>query len=60
MILTPTCPLCGGLPAFVLDDGHQCFCPDDGCQVLAWDSHKSREWLLANRQEMRDPAWSEN
>lgn len=55
MILTPYCPRCDTLPVVVLDDGHQCFCGNDDCPVLAWDSHLSREELLANPVAIDDP-----
>jgi hypothetical protein len=52
MIITPHCPECGSLPDLILADGHQCFCPTEGCRVLTWDSHLSPAELGAVRTEV--------
>lgn len=50
---SPVCPACGRPPVLVLDDGHQSFCGDDGCHVVAWDQYLTLAELVADAGEIR-------
>jgi hypothetical protein len=54
MIKTPRCPECDSLPDLILADGHQCFCPNDDCQIMIWDSHQTAEEIAASFKQVID------
>lgn len=47
-VKTPDCPLCGQPPLYTLDRGHQCFCGNEDCLTVTWDSHVDLDTLLTN------------
>lgn len=40
-IKCPQCPMCGSFPTFAWVELTPWFCPNDNCEVLAWDPYSS-------------------
>ena len=52
-IKCPTCPICGSEPLFILPGILPWFCPQDACDVLAWDPYSTLEENLTDAQPVR-------
>lgn len=53
-IRCPVCPMCGAFPTFAWVELVPWFCPNDDCNVLAWDPYSTAQENLQDAHEWTD------